>query len=134
MNGAVPDYTKRNLKTEVEDFAPKFGLAPNMEYRPGREPLEGEQAAVSYLRLAPGFRMPFGHHHKEQEEIYVLLSGSATLNLDGEKVELVPLDVTRIAAPTIRALEAGPEGCELLLYGAPNVGPGDAETHDGWWA
>jgi quercetin dioxygenase-like cupin family protein len=126
-------YTKRNLKGEVEDVAPKFGLGPDMEYRPAREPLEGEQSAVSYLRLAAGFRMPFAHHHKEQEEIYVLLSGSATLNLDGEKVELVPLDVTRIAAETIRCLEAGPDGCELLLYGAPNVGSGDAEMHDGWW-
>jgi mannose-6-phosphate isomerase-like protein (cupin superfamily) len=130
----MADYTKRNLKTDVEDVAPKFDLAPDMEYRPGRDPLATEQSAVSYLRLAPGFRMPFGHHHKEQEEIYVLLSGSATLNLDGEKVDLVPMDVTRIPAPTIRALEAGPEGCELLLYGAPNVGSGDAETHDGWWA
>jgi mannose-6-phosphate isomerase-like protein (cupin superfamily) len=130
----MADYTKRNLKTAVEDVAPKFDLAPDMEYRPGRDPLATEQSAVSYLRLAPGFRMPFGHHHKEQEEIYVLLSGSATLNLDGEKVDLVPMDVTRIPAPTIRALEAGPEGCELLLYGAPNVGSGDAETHDGWWA
>lgn len=127
-------YTKRNLKSDTDDVAPGFGLAPEMEYRPAREPLEGEKSAVSYMRLAPGFRIPFGHYHKEQEEIYVLLSGSATLNLDGEKLELVPLDVTRIAAPTIRALEAGPDGCELLLYGAPNVGSGDAETHDGWWA
>ena len=78
--------------------------------------------------------MPFGHHHKEQEEVYVLLSGSATLKLDDEKVELAPLDAVRIAAPTMRALEAGPDGCELLLYGAPNVGPGDAEMEQGWWA
>jgi quercetin dioxygenase-like cupin family protein len=127
-------YTKRNLKRDVEDMAPRFGLAPDMEYRPGREPLETERSALSYLRLAPGFRMPFGHHHKEQEEVYVLLSGSATLNLDGEKLDLVPMDVVRIPAPTIRGLEAGPDGCELLLYGAPNVGSGDAETHDGWWS
>ena len=120
----MADYTKRNLKTEVEDFAPKFGLAPDMEYRPAREPLEGEQSAVSYLRLAPGFRMPFGHHHKEQEEIYVLLSGSATLNLDGEKVELVPLDVTRIAAPTIRALEAGPGGLRAAALRRAERRPG----------
>ena len=130
----MADYTKRNLKNDVEDVAPKFDLSPDMEYRPGREPLETEQSAISYLRLAPGFRMPFGHHHKEQEEIYVLLAGSATLNLDGEKLALVPMDVARIPAPTIRALEAGPDGCELLLYGAPNVGSGDAETHDGWWS
>lgn len=127
-------YTKRNLKADIEDVAPKFGLSPDMEYRPGREPLAGEESALSYLRLAPGFRMPFGHHHKEQEEIYVVLSGAARLKLDGEILDLEPLDAVRIAAPTIRALEAGPEGCELLLYGAPNVGSGDAEMHQGWWS
>jgi mannose-6-phosphate isomerase-like protein (cupin superfamily) len=109
-------------------------MPPELEARFARAVLGGETVGLSLMKLAPGFRMPFGHHHKEQEEIYVLLSGSATLNLDGEKVDLVPMDVTRIPAPTIRALEAGPEGCELLLYGAPNVGSGDAETHDGWWA
>ena len=71
----MADYTKRNLKNDVEDVAPKFDLSPDMEYRPGREPLETEQSAISYLRLAPGFWMPCGHHHKEQEEIYVLLAG-----------------------------------------------------------
>jgi mannose-6-phosphate isomerase-like protein (cupin superfamily) len=129
----VGGFTKRNLKGDVEDFAPKFGLSPQMEYRPARGALETEQSAVSFLRLAPGYRMSFGHHHERQEELYVLLSGAATLNLDGELVALEPLDAVRIAAATVRALEAGPDGCELLLFGAPNTGSGDAVTHDGWW-
>jgi hypothetical protein len=33
----------------------------------------------------------------------------------------------------MRALEAGPDGAELILFGAPNVGPGDAELEQGWW-
>ena len=127
-------YTKLSLKHDVEDMAPKFALSPNMEYRPGREPLETEQSAISYLRLAPGFRMPFGHRHNEQEEVYVLLSGAARLKLDDETLDLEPLDAVRIAPATMRALEAGSDGCELLLYGAPNVGSGDAETEQGWWA
>src|SRR5436190_4492173 len=92
------DYTKLNLKDEVEDMAPKFGFAPDMEYRPAREPLATTESAVSYLRLAPGFRMPFGHTHERQEEVYVLLSGSARLKLDDEIVKLAPLDTVRIPA------------------------------------
>jgi mannose-6-phosphate isomerase-like protein (cupin superfamily) len=127
------DYTKLNLKADVEDMAPKFGFAPDMEYRVGRSPLETAESALSYLRLAPGYRMPFGHTHERQEEVYVLLSGTAKLKLDDEIAELRPLDAVRIAAETMRNLEAGPDGAELLLFGAPNTGENDAEMTQDWW-
>jgi quercetin dioxygenase-like cupin family protein len=126
-------YTKVNLKSDTEDMATKFGLAPNLEYRVGREPLETAESAVSYLRMAPSFRMPFGHSHKQQEEVYLLVAGSARLKLDDEVVELVPWDAVRIAKETVRNLEAGPAGAELILFGAPNVGADDAEMLQGWW-
>ena len=81
----MADYTLRNLK-EIEDQAPKSGLAPNLEARFARTPLETENLGISYQRLAPEFRVPFGHKHGEQEEIYVVLSGSARLKLDEERV------------------------------------------------
>jgi mannose-6-phosphate isomerase-like protein (cupin superfamily) len=127
------DYTKLNLKADVEDQAPKFGFSPDMEYRVGREPLGTAESALSYLRLAPGFRMPFGHTHERQEEVYVLISGTARLKLDDEIVELAPHDAVRIAPATMRNLEAGPDGAELLLFGAPNTGPNDAEMEQQWW-
>ncbi len=74
------DYTKVNLK-DVEDQAERFGLAPNIEFRMGRVALELENSGVSYQRLAPDFRIPFGHKHKRQEEVYVLVSGSARMKL-----------------------------------------------------
>jgi uncharacterized cupin superfamily protein len=61
-------YTVVNLK-EVEDQAPRFGLSPSLEARMARVDLELESSGVSYQRLAPGFRVPFGHKHKRQEEI-----------------------------------------------------------------
>jgi hypothetical protein len=63
---AMSDYTHLNLKQDVDDQAPNFGLAPDMEFRMARVPLEMENAGVSYLRIAPGFRVPFGHKHKQQ--------------------------------------------------------------------
>ena len=60
-------YTHLNLKEDVEDQAPKFDMSPDMEFRMARVPLEMENAGVSYLRIAPNFRVPFGHKHKQQE-------------------------------------------------------------------
>ncbi|HYX87728.1 MAG TPA: hypothetical protein VE753_00010 [Gaiellaceae bacterium] len=128
----MASYTKLNLK-EVEDQAPRFGLEEKMEARMARVPLELEHSGVTYQRLAPNFRLPFGHRHKNQEEVYVLVSGSARAKLDDEVVELGPWDAIRVHRETMRSFEAGPEGAELIAVGAPNTGPGDAETVAGWW-
>ena len=125
-------YTCKNLK-EIEDQAPKFGLAPNLEFRVAGDPLDTEQTAISYLKVAPHYRLEFGHKHKQQEEIYLLVGGSARVKLDDEVLELRPLDAVRIAKETTRNVEAGPEGAELILFGAPKTGPGDAEVEPEWW-
>jgi len=129
----VANYTKLNLRAEVEDQAPKFDLSPDMEYRPARVPLDLENSGVSFFRLAPNFRVPFGHTHNEQEEVYLLVDGTARLKLDEETLELEPWDAVRISKETMRNLEAGPEGAEILLFGAPNAGSGDAQMSPGWW-
>jgi mannose-6-phosphate isomerase-like protein (cupin superfamily) len=126
-------YTIVNLK-EVEDQAPNFGLAPHLEARMARVPLELEHSGVSYQRVAPNFRIPFGHKHKTQEEIYVVVSGSLRVKLEDEVVELKEWDAIRVPKETMRGFEGGPEGAELLAVGAPHTGPGDAEVAQGWWA
>jgi quercetin dioxygenase-like cupin family protein len=126
-------YTKLNLKHDVEDMAPKFGLSPGIESHFARVPLALEQSGVSYFKLAPGFRHPFGHSHGEQEEVYVVIGGSATLRLDDEELQLAPLDAVRIPPGVKRALEGGPDGVELLAFGAPNTDNKDAEMLPGWW-
>jgi mannose-6-phosphate isomerase-like protein (cupin superfamily) len=133
--GAVAEYTVLNLK-DVEDAAEKFGLAPDLEARFATVPLELKQSGISYQRLGPSFRMPWGHQHDRQEELYVILSGSARVKLDDEVVELEALDVVRVPPETMRAFEAGPDGAEILAFGAPNTGPPSADTEpvQGWWA
>ena len=126
-------YTLKNLKDDIEDSATKFGLSPALETRFAREPLGLENAGVSYLRLAPDERVPFGHTHKEQEEVYVVVGGAGRVKLDDEILELRRWDALRIAPETTRNVEAGPDGIELLLFGAPNAGFGDAETIQDWW-
>jgi mannose-6-phosphate isomerase-like protein (cupin superfamily) len=129
----MSDYTHLNLK-DVEDQAPNFGLSPDLEFRMARVGLGLENSGVSYMRVSPGFRLPFGHKHKNQEEVYVLLSGSARMKIEDEVRELKPMDAVRVHKDTMRSIEAGDEGAEFLVAGAPNTGPGDAEMAQGWWS
>jgi mannose-6-phosphate isomerase-like protein (cupin superfamily) len=125
-------YTKVNLK-EVEDQAPKFGLSPDLEARFARVALEAEQTGVTYQRLAPNFRIPWGHTHKTQEEVFIVLKGAMRAKLGDDMVELGPWDAVRIHKDTMRGFEAGPEGVELIAIGVPG-GPGDAEITQDWWS
>jgi mannose-6-phosphate isomerase-like protein (cupin superfamily) len=127
----MSDFTRVNLK-EVEDQAPKFGIN-ELEFRVAREPLELSNSTVSYMRIAPNYRLPFGHTHNSQEELYVLVDGSARLKLDDEIVELTRFDAVRIPKDTMRNLEGGPDGAEVILFGAPKTGPGDAQMSPDWW-
>jgi mannose-6-phosphate isomerase-like protein (cupin superfamily) len=125
-------YGKVNLK-EVEDQAPKFGLSPDLEARFARVALEAERIGVTYQRLAPNYRLPWGHKHKTQEEVYVLVGGSGRAKIDDDVVELKPWDALRVSKEAVRSFEAGPDGAEFVVVGAPG-GPGDAENVDNWWS
>jgi uncharacterized cupin superfamily protein len=129
----VADYTLLNLKSDVEDSGERFGYAPHMEARFARKPLNLEQSGISYFKLVPGYRVPFGHVHSEQEEVYVLLSGSARVKLDDEVLELKPMDAVRIPTGTTRGFEAGEEGAEILAFGAPDTDNKDIEMDQGFW-
>ena len=126
-------YTIQNLK-DVEDKAPNFGLSPQLEARMARVPLELENFGVTYQRLGPNFRVPFGHKHRNQEEVYLVVSGSMRAKVEDEVVELKQWDALRVHKDTMRGFEAGPEGAEIIAVGAPNTGPGDAEVEQDWWS
>jgi mannose-6-phosphate isomerase-like protein (cupin superfamily) len=118
---------------EVEDQAPKFGYAPNLESRYARKSLELENSGLSHYRVAPGYRVPFGHRHTEQEEVYLVLSGSARVKLDDEILELAQWDAVRIPPGVMRSFGAGPDGAEILAFGAPNTDNADIEMEQDWW-
>jgi mannose-6-phosphate isomerase-like protein (cupin superfamily) len=129
----VSGYTKKNLERDVENQAPKFGMPAELEARFARTALGGITLGLSYLKLAPGFRIPFGHKHSGQEEVYVVLRGSARIKVEDEIVELGELDAIRFDMDTMRAVEAGPEGVEYVAFGAGDD-PRDAETVQDWWS
>jgi mannose-6-phosphate isomerase-like protein (cupin superfamily) len=128
----MANYTKVNLK-DVEDQAPSGGLSPGLKAHFARAPLELEKSGISYFRIAPNFRIPFGHKHSEQEEVYLVVDGSARARVDDDVVELKPWDAIRIPTGAMRGLEAGSEGAEVIAFGAPNTENADVEMTPGWW-
>jgi quercetin dioxygenase-like cupin family protein len=124
-------YTLRNLKDDVENSAEGFGLAPDLETRFGRKPLEVQAGGFSYQRLAPDYVVPFGHRHGAQEEVYVVLAGSGRVKLDGEVKELRQWDALRVPPPVARGFAAGPDGMELFVIGFGEGG--DSEMLQDYW-
>ena len=125
-------YTKKNLKEDVENSAPKFDMPAEMEARFARRAIEGETLGLSHIKLAPNFRVPFGHKHEGQEEVYVVVNGSARIKVDDEIVEVGQWDAIRFGKNTMRNVEAGPDGAEYIAFGAGDD-PTDAEMTPGWW-
>jgi mannose-6-phosphate isomerase-like protein (cupin superfamily) len=125
-------YTKTNVR-EVEDSAPKFDMPAEMQARFARRAIEGQTLGLSLFALEPGFRIPFGHKHESQEEVYVVVRGSARVKVDDEVVDLAEWDAIRFPKNTMRQMEAGPDGVEYLAFGAGDD-PNEAEMAPGWWS
>jgi mannose-6-phosphate isomerase-like protein (cupin superfamily) len=128
----VSGYTKTSLE-EVENQAPNFGMPPDLEARFARTAIGGKTLGLSLFRLAPNYRLPFGHKHASQEEVYVVVRGSARIKVEDEIVELAEWDAIRLDKDTMRAVEAGPDGVEYLAFGAGDD-PREVELVQDWWS
>src|ERR671933_231760 len=118
------------------ECASRFDGAPDLEFRLATKALELEQSGLGYQRVPPGYRFPYGHTHRRQEEVYVVLRGSGRMKLDDEIVELEEWDAVRVPPGTWRGYEAGSEGLEIIVIGAPSLGDARREDVEGrreWW-
>ena len=110
--------SRRNLR----DIGYEFDGAPDLEFRAATKALELDKSGLSYQRVPPGYRFPYGHTHVTQEEVYMVLRESRQMKVDDEIVELKKWDAVRVPPGTWRGYEAEPEGLEILVIGAPNLG------------
>ena len=130
-------FARRNLREDLEDLGARFDGHPDLEFRSATKALGLEQSGLAYQRVPPGYRFPYGHTHETQEEVYVVVRGSGRMKLDDEIVELAQWDAVRVPPGTWRGYEAGPDGLELLVFGAPHLGANprdDVEGERDWWS
>jgi quercetin dioxygenase-like cupin family protein len=123
-------YTLKNFKEIDSSSGP---MAPDFDVRFARSHIDSEHLGVSLMTYAAGCRPPIAHSHAEQEEAYVVISGSGRVKLDDEIRELRQWDVLRVAPAVTRAFEAGPDGMEIVAVGSDRPDGGDGAMVRDWW-
>ncbi|MFY4724980.1 cupin domain-containing protein [Campylobacter jejuni] len=61
-----------------------------------KEKLDLTGCEVSFNKLQANTCVPFIHHHKQNEELFIILEGQGELVLDGEKILVNKGDVIRV--------------------------------------
>ena len=88
-----------------------------------REYLHSPAQSLAEATLAPG-QATTRHYHALSEEIYLLVGGGGTMELDGETREVVEGEAILIPPGAWHELQAGPDGVRLLCCCVP------AYTHE----
>ena len=130
----MSDYTVVKW-ADIANAGADWGIPEEkFEMRIGRGPLGCKEHGVTFARFGKGFKPTFGHTHKHQEEVYVILSGTAEMNIDGKISEVSAGSAVRVAPGVWRALRAkGDEDMTMIVTGAPVVGEDDGEINLEWW-
>jgi uncharacterized cupin superfamily protein len=86
---------------------------------------------LQVIELPPGFAMypEHDHSHDDQEEVYTVLSGRATLEVGGESHLIEPGVFARVGPGERRKFTTSDEGVRLLCVGAA---PGRAYEPPEW--
>ena len=130
----MPGYTVRVLDEVTNIFE---GNYPG-EMRMITYDIGAEQVALTYRRMPQhtGGKGSYGHFHKEQEELYLVLSGRLQFKLDDEVVEVVGPACVRVAPSTARSIwNDEPEDGHLLIISTrmPDGAPDDAVLVENFW-
>ena len=125
----MTDYTITNLD-DVDDAAAKGGLDFGVIRFP-RKAVGAEHTGFVHQQIFPGARQSFGHRHDQAEEVYFVVSGSGQVKLDDGVHDLKSNDIVRLAPSVTRSFAAGPDGLELIGFGAHHEN--DGELVHGYW-
>jgi mannose-6-phosphate isomerase-like protein (cupin superfamily) len=131
----MPDVTH----VRIDEIDAIEGFFEGIKFHRAAATLGVNAFGISIIDLAPGADEYPEHDHSEegiggqifakrpqqlgQEEVYIALQGSGTLEADGEKYPLDQDHIVRIGPTVKRKVVPGPEGIRLLALGAT---PGQA--------
>jgi mannose-6-phosphate isomerase-like protein (cupin superfamily) len=115
----MSDYTAKRIDDMQANHGGGFVLA--------RAELGVTAFGMQVIQMPPGFDGYPDHDHAEsgQEEVYAVLSGSGSMEIDGERVEMDGGTLVRVGPEAKRKVLAGPEGIRMLIVGCP---PGEPYT------
>ena len=108
----MPDYTAMKF----DDMEPIFGGF----FRRARASLGVTSFGMQVLHMPPNggdFYPNHDHGHDNQEEVYVVLEGSADFDIEGETVHVEPDTAVRVAPGTKRKINPGERGVKILALG-----------------
>lgn len=122
----------------IEDIAPYAGehTIPGIRFRAAREAMGVSAWGMNVLELDPGCEgyPEHDHAHDQQEELYVVLSGSLVLQCEGTERVLKVGDMVRVPPEVTRKFVTRGEGARILaLGGTPGkaYGPDPRMASDG---
>jgi len=98
--------------------------------RPLANALGAEHVAVNYYELEPGESFAFGYHyHEDQEEVFYVISGTATFETAEDDVEVGAGEVLYVAPGEFQqGFNRGEESVVALALGAPKETSGGGEV------
>jgi len=105
------------------------------EFHPLTAALEGEQLAISLIRVPPhsDFEQGTGHFHAEVEELYLVTRGTLTMRFGDEIAQVEAGSVARVAPQTPRShRNEGDEPVEVWAI-SRRIDHGDATKIDDFW-
>jgi len=107
----------RKLRVDEADRVP----SPASVRRPLADPLGAEHVAINYYELQPGESFAFGYHrHDSQEELFCVLSGTATFETEDGDVDVGAGEVVYFAPGEYQqGWNRGDEPVTAFALGAP---------------
>lgn len=120
--------------TKIDEMEAIDGFFEGIKFHKAAAALEIGSFGMSITDLAPGAGDYPEHDHSEQgiggqmfaerpqqlgqEEVYIALRGSGTLEADGERYSLDADHIVRVGPEVKRKVTPGPDGIRLLVIGA----------------
>jgi uncharacterized cupin superfamily protein len=130
----MSDYTVARREEALDFMAQYPGYGEMLSYTGA---LGAEQVALTWRRMPPGTggRGSYGHRHKRQEELYLVLAGEVTAKIGDEVLTLGPGMAVRVAPSAMRSIHNdGAQDAELVICSVRVEDPmAEAETSPDFW-
>ena len=129
-----PDYTLLS-RTDAADWMAGYpGFGEMRSYTAG---LGAEQVALTWRSMPPGTggRGSYGHSHKTQEELVLVVRGTITVKVGDDVFEAGPGDAVRFAPDAVRSIhnDTGEEAEIVLVSQRAADTAADATQVEDFW-